>query len=908
MRSPRLISLVAVYSLILMAAPAADAASPRLEISTNSRDTLARTGQLTIRVFATPGTRGARASLEGTRYVKAKRVALPNHSRQRIKLQLTTRGKIAAKACAPLRIALKGRVRARRGSGKVSDSKRFKLPKGCPGTKQNPTAPGAAAPGSPAAPGADPAPPSGGGGGSTPSDPGPVPASDIRAGAARSDITAPVGTPMFAYTARSNLASPPTSFEQALQLIADPAPDRNLYAKTFEASKGIHTRVYARALVLETGGRKHALVMTDLGGVPSSLVDAVLAKVAATGITRDRLMLSATHTHSSTGPIWPADNLGYGVLGGDLFDPRIFEMTANGIAESITQAVANLEPAKVGVGDADLQNASRNREFDPFKRNIEQQGRTEPQQRADSFDPDLNVVRADALDGRPIGVWSNFAVHPTNFGDGNLNFSGDNAATAEREAERAITEDARGRGVAPSAAKPFINVWSNSNQGDISPNGGSDNVDGEQLDYTPTDAAGANMAGKRQARGIVDAWREAGNDMKTEIELDARHTYATFQGQQIDGKQVAFTPVLGVAILAEGNCGPDVNGTGLAGPGHGTKIPLFGAPLIAPQSHPVSVWRIGDFGIVGLPSEITKTMGARIRQGIVAGSGGKLREAALSGLTNGYISYTATPEEYDACTYEGGFTLFGTNQGAVWRQTGKTIAEDLFAGRASAPGIAPPAVGIGTPNTPSISTTPNAGTPVTQPTAAKRYGRATFSWNGGDPSVDAERNEAFVTLERQNGASWDAVGTEEGENDTTELDHATDVWTETWQFGRCDPTGTYRFRVTGKADKGSGVAPYTLTSDTFTVGAMDPITATRTTAGNEVRVTALYPNPGASLLALPRVVRSGTATVEVQRGGNPVEVEATPADGHAYFSAPLQPGDTVTGIESVEDDCGNTDA
>ena len=36
---------------------------------------------------------------------------------------------------------------------------------------------------------------------------------------------------------------------------------------------------------------------------------------------------------------------------------------------------------------------------------------------------------------------------------------------------------------------------------------------------------------------------------------------------------------------------------------------------------------------------------------------------ALAGLTNGYMSYAATPEEYDACHYEGSFTLFGRRQG-----------------------------------------------------------------------------------------------------------------------------------------------------------------------------------------------------------------------------------------------------
>ncbi|MFL5841346.1 MAG: hypothetical protein ACJ77Z_12940, partial [Thermoleophilaceae bacterium] len=53
----------------------------------------------------------------------------------------------------------------------------------------------------------------------------------LEAGAAAADITGRVGTPMFAYTARSYLFSPDPAKtqERALQMVAD--PDTGLYAK-----------------------------------------------------------------------------------------------------------------------------------------------------------------------------------------------------------------------------------------------------------------------------------------------------------------------------------------------------------------------------------------------------------------------------------------------------------------------------------------------------------------------------------------------------------------------------------------------------------------------------------------------------------------------------------------------------
>src|SRR3954466_4325737 len=272
-------------------------------------------------------------------------------------------------------------------------------------------------------------------------------AAQLRAGAASADITAPVGTPMFAYTARSRIASPDKNAD-AVDVLSD--PDTNLYAKSFVASKGIHTRILSRALVLQQGKTKLALVQADLGGLPYALTQSVLDPIRSTGIDGDHLLLSATHTHSSTGPIWPADNTGYAGLGGDFFDPRIFELTAKGIADAIIAADKARRPAKLGTATVQVTNASRNRESEPFQTN------KDLAQFPQTVNQNLTVLRVDGKDRAPIALWSNFAIHPTSFGDGNLNFSGDNAAVTERLVEKATGA---------------VEVWTNGNEGDTSPNG-----------------------------------------------------------------------------------------------------------------------------------------------------------------------------------------------------------------------------------------------------------------------------------------------------------------------------------------------------------------------------------------------------------------------------------------------------
>ena len=309
----------------------------------------------------------------------------------------------------------------------------------------------------------------------------PSASAELTAGAANADITPPIGTPQFAYTARSRLAGG-APHDIPLQIVAD--PDGGLYAKTFAASRGIHTRVRARAIVLDTGAERIALVQVDLGGIPYAMVQRVYELIPEAGIPLENIMIAATHTHASTGPIWPTDSAGYAALGGDAFDPRVFEFTAAGIARAILEANAHRVPAEVGVGKSQITDASRNRNFEPFKRN-EDVPKDEEAAKEVSFDPLMTVIRVDETDGRPIGVWSNFAIHETSFGDENLLFSGDNAAYTERIVEKKLRQVAVRRGAPARRPRSVVNVWTNSNEGDISPDGGTDKIPAEPTTAEP---------------------------------------------------------------------------------------------------------------------------------------------------------------------------------------------------------------------------------------------------------------------------------------------------------------------------------------------------------------------------------------------------------------------------------------
>jgi hypothetical protein len=275
----------------------------------------------------------------------------------------------------------------------------------------------------------------------------------------------------------------------------------------------------------------------------------------------------------------------------------------------------------------------------------------------------------------------------------------------------------------------------------------------------------------------------------------------------------------------------------------------------------------------------------------------------IAGLTNAYASYTATPEEYDACTYEGSFTLFGRQQGARYRDFATALATG-----AEPPGAGsePPPSGFGAQNAPSPRTTPGAGTAVKQPaTALRRYDRAVFAWKGGDPSLDAPRGAPFVTLQRRTArGGWTAIATDDTFADTTER-AGDDTWTETFQLDECSPAGTYRFAVTGRADRGDGPAPYTVSSREFTVSALTLAAAAPTIAGDTVSVLVRYPDPGAAPLALPRLVRTGSTRLRVELADGSVRmVTARPDPATGAFTAAVAGVRSATLLQA-RDACGN---
>ena len=102
------------------------------------------------------------------------------------------------------------------------------------------------------------------------------------------------------------------------------------------SSAAVHSRLYARALVIQSGQTRVALVVVDTLMMPRELLDrAKQLAQQSTGIPVENMMISATHTHSAPSVM--------GALGSGVQEDYAAALPAK-LAEAIRLAAERLVP------------------------------------------------------------------------------------------------------------------------------------------------------------------------------------------------------------------------------------------------------------------------------------------------------------------------------------------------------------------------------------------------------------------------------------------------------------------------------------------------------------------------------------------------------------------------------------
>ena len=225
----------------------------------------------------------------------------------------------------------------------------------------------------------------------------------------RLQIRAAMTALLFVTVAHSQQAQPAQSLRVGAARIditpaADPAnPPSGKYA---------HEKLYLRAIVLDNGNARVALIGADQGMLMENIWAAASKRIAAElNCPVENIILSVTHTHSAWGPgDQPFRRPGQAGGPPPAPDPTAPPPPIVGqMLDAVKQAKAKLQPARVGFGTGlSYLNVSRD--------NIDAGTHlwTQAPNLNGLSDKTVAVLKFESLDGEPIAVYMTYAMHPVN--------------------------------------------------------------------------------------------------------------------------------------------------------------------------------------------------------------------------------------------------------------------------------------------------------------------------------------------------------------------------------------------------------------------------------------------------------------------------------------------------------------
>ena len=421
-------------------------------------------------------------------------------------------------------------------------------------------------------------------------------ATTLKAGSASVNITAPLGTRI-------------------------PGGFRPRYAEN------VDDELFAKALVIDNGETRIAIVTCDLIAIPEKVANAAKTRIVERcGIPAAHVMVNATHTHTA---VAIADLLGVDE------DTDYTAWVPLKIADAVELAVWRLQPARVGFASVNEGRITFNRRWHMkdgtvrFNPGIKNPDLVEP---TGTIDPELAMMFVEADDGTPISAVANFSLHYIGTDNGSA-LSADYFGHFDQLMRRYLGDTC-------------ISLLWNAASGQIN----------------NTDFSGRTKwtaSGHQQAVKMANVL--AGHfitemqfmEMHDTLDLSGNLTTLTFQRKQITAEDLEVAEQ--VLSVPQGT----YNGyeTGPFSWVVGQPIPqalvdVYAhecqrlAKLPAQMTAPIQVIRLGKAAIVALPGEVFVETGMNIK------SESNASPTFLVSLANGYIGYICTDK---ALTQEGGY-------------------------------------------------------------------------------------------------------------------------------------------------------------------------------------------------------------------------------------------------------------
>ena len=245
----------------------------------------------------------------------------------------------------------------------------------------------------------------------------------------------------------------------------DITPQNSQWLLGYQArqSTGVLDHIYHRVLALDAGGTAFYLISTDVCLLSPTFHDAVMRELRTrTGIDPAQVWWSVTHTHAAP-EVGPPDM--YKALLGRSdheWDRAYTKLFTDALIDAVKTARDTLEPARLSVGITSA-NANINRRA----RDVD--GKISLGLNPDGpVDRQVNLIRVQRVDGSPIALMMNYAMHGTVMSGQNLKISGDGPGVVAAYAEEQLGGTVLFINGAAGNIAPIYSVYADPSSGHLS--------------------------------------------------------------------------------------------------------------------------------------------------------------------------------------------------------------------------------------------------------------------------------------------------------------------------------------------------------------------------------------------------------------------------------------------------------
>lgn len=567
------------------------------------------------------------------------------------------------------------------------------------------------------------------------------------------------------------------------------------FASKFPATRGLHTPLRAKVIILETkDGKMLTLLGLDSVGVDINFYRTMKEKIAKElGAQKSKnhfLVMAGTHTHAGPGRLgrnpffWVAT---------DVYNEWFFQYLTDQMFQIWKEARKHSFKAKLGFGmvNAGMVINDRRCENPPAK------------------DDMLRFIRLDDDKGNVRAVIMNFNIHGTILGGDNHYFSVDAPGLIELKMEEQFDH-------------PVLSVMVQSTGGDISPHDPKD----YPLKWDKMESIGQEVADVLMPELQKTKTADMTVIKTVEFNIPLSRAALGYKDKEFPYPYGAYVCGMGAALCDEDYTTPQKAML---------TCPVYGKQYHVPETV-VSGIVLSDWLILTLPGEPTTPLGNDLRDKIKKELG--TDKVMLWGYAQDHLGYLLLSWDWWQGGYEASMNGWGWKLGEYVEDKSLAVAKFLLKGE-PLPVVLPIEPRVFKERTlvaPEKETAEKFGTMEAETKSADDG--VHFKWLGGDAGVDFPE----VVVEKNENGKWKPVLQKNGlpltqnhystflnfkaaptHKENKDAKSRTFHWEVVWRAARPVPStlvlkdGEYRFTVRGSAFDGKSVQPYAVTSSSVSL-------------------------------------------------------------------------------------------